>query len=619
MRRCAVTAAGVWRFFRRRPQWLWASLDALVWFLAVIVATYLWYDFDPLPEALRRAAMAALIAAVVNTAIGFGLGPYRVGHQAGSVEEIIDLTKAALATTLVLFTAAFLVRPPLAPRSVPFFAAAIALMGCLTARITLRTIRTRRRQRVPGQRKVIVFGAGEGGRLLLRAMNRDREATFQPVALLDDDPRKSRLSIEGVRVHGSREDLATVAERYGADTLAIAVPSAHADLIKTLHSLAEAASLDVLLLPPARDMIGGISTSELRKIDLADLLGRRPIELDLGAIERTIQGRRILVTGAGGSIGSEMCRQIAQFRPARLVMLDRDESALHAVQLSLSGHGLLDTDDIVLADIRDAKGIRSIFESVRPDVAFHAAALKHLPLLERYPLEAWQTNVLGTLNVLDAATEAGVGVFVNISTDKAADPACVLGYSKRVAERITARFSHNVAATYVSVRFGNVLGSRGSVVQSFTAQIERGGPVTVTDKDVERYFMLIPEACQLTLQAAAIGVDGEVMVLDMGTPVKILDVAHTLIDLSKRPGVEVIFTGLRPGEKLSEALFAAHEAPRPTAHPLVSSVDVPTIDIHRVRAAQVTTHGTALAWMREAALDEVPAGAGAPLVENAAR
>ena len=238
--------------------------------------------------------------------------------------------------------------------------------------------------------------------------------------------------------------------------------------------------------------------------------------------------------------------------PAKLDLLDRDESGLQATQLSLVGHGLLDDDAVVLADIRDAARMAEVFAGYHADIVFHAAALKHLPLLEANPMEAWKSNVLGTLNVLEAAAEVGVGTFVNISTDKAANPSCMLGYSKRVAERLTAHFASREPGRYVSVRFGNVLGSRGSVVHAFTAQIERGGPITVTHPDVERYFMLIPEACQLVLQAASLGDDGDVIVLDMGEQVRIVDVAQTLIRMSGSRDIDIVYTGLRPGEKLAE-------------------------------------------------------------------
>src|SRR5665811_1158247 len=281
----------------------------------------------------------------------------------------------------------------------------------------------------------------------------------------------------------------------------------------------------------------------------------------------------------------DRCRQIARFGPEKLYLLDLDESGLQATQLSLTGQGLLQGDEIILANIRDVNTMRTVFEDTRPDIVFHAAALKHLPLLESFPLEAWKTNVLGTANVLTAAAAAGVGTFVNISTDKAADPVCVLGYSKLLAERLTADFARTQPGRYVSVRFGNVLGSRGSVVHAFAAQIEGGGPITVTHPDVERFFMLIPEACQLVLEAASIGADGEVMVLEMGKQVKILEMATTLIRLSGRKDIDINYTGLRPGEKITEDLFSVDEDRRPTTNPLITSVNVPTLSTDEVQSA----------------------------------
>ena len=286
-----------------------------------------------------------------------------------------------------------------------------------------------------------------------------------------------------------------MAKATGAQTLAVAIPSATSALLRELRDAADDAGLELRVLPRTQDLLGRPNATDLRNLDLADLLGRGEVELDAAAIAATVGGKTVLVTGAGGSIGSELARQVARFGPAKLILLDRDESGLHSTQISLTGRGLLDGDDTVLADIRDHARMEEVMGSVRPDVVFHAAALKHLPLLETYPQEAWKTNVLGTLNVLRAARRAGVGVFVNISTDKAANPSSVLGYSKRLTERLTAHEAERSGGRYVSVRFGNVLGSRGSVITAFTQQIERGGPVTVTHPEVERYFMLIPEAC----------------------------------------------------------------------------------------------------------------------------
>jgi FlaA1/EpsC-like NDP-sugar epimerase len=301
------------------------------------------------------------------------------------------------------------------------------------------------------------------------------------------------------------------------------------------------------------------------------------VDTDVAEIADYLRDQRVLVTGAGGSIGSELCRQIAAFGPAELLMLDRDESALHAVSLSIHGEARLDLPQAVLADIRDGEALRELFLQRRPDVVFHAAALKHVNMLEQYPAEGWKTNVLGTRNVLEAATAVGVSHFINVSTDKAADPVNVLGRTKRMAERLTATYAQQNEGRFLSVRFGNVLGSRGSVLETFAAQIARGGPLTVTHPDVTRFFMTIPEAVQLVIQAGAIGNGGEALVLDMGQPVRIADVAAQLIAMDGRP-INILFTGLRPGEKLHEELFGSHEQDSRPVHPLVSHVPVPALD-----------------------------------------
>jgi FlaA1/EpsC-like NDP-sugar epimerase len=580
-------------------RWVWVLFDAAIWFAAIYGATWLRYDFTN-PSVLTHATLAfAGAASVTYLVIGAAIGPYSVGHKRGSFEETTDLGRTVLATASGLFILAFVANPLMVPRSVPVVAGALALVAMFAARFFIRSWHTRRALTGDNQRRVVVFGAGEAGRRLLRSMMDDQDSGFFPVALLDDDRAKHRLRIDGVRVRGTRQDVGEVARQFDASALVVALPQASAELIRELSELAIAAGLDVLILPPLRDIIGGQPTPyDLRDVNLEDLLGRRPITMDTTVVAEQIAGRSVLVTGAGGSIGSELCRQIARFGPEKLYLLDRDESGLHATQLSLTGQGLLQGEEIILADIRDLDAMRTIFRKTLPDLVFHAAALKHLPLLESFPLEAFKTNVLGTLNVLTAAAEVGVGTVVNISTDKAADPACILGYSKRIAEQLTASFSDSQPGSYVSVRFGNVLGSRGSVVHAFAAQIQGGGPITVTHPDVQRFFMLIPEACQLVLAAASIGTDGEVMVLEMGEQVKILQVANTLIRLSGRKDIDIVYTGLRPGEKLREDLFSIYENRRATSNPLITSVDVPTLRIDEVRSAELDNHKAAAVWMR---------------------
>lgn len=590
-----------------RREWLvqlsWAGTDALVIAAAAYVSTWLRFDLDFNNFVAESTARFAVVAAVVHIVCGVLAGPYRIGHLRGSFEETADLGRTVVLDAAVLIL--LLLATPWfhhVPRSMPLLVPMLGLVGMFTLRFVVRSYRWGRTATGEHVEKVIIFGAGDSGRRLIRGLRHDENAAYAPLCLLDDDPRKRRLKIDGVRVQGSRAQIRQLAESSGATSLVIAIPSADADLVRDLRDLAADAGLDVLILPTMSELFGHrAAENDLRRLNLEDLLGRRPIVLDDAAIAESITGKTVLVTGAGGSIGSELARQIARFGPAKLLLLDRDESALHAVQMSITGRALLDDGTLQLVDIRDLDALRTIFAQERPQLVFHAAALKHLTLLEQFPLEGWKTNVLGTLNVLQAAYEIDVETFVNVSTDKAAAPTCVLGYSKRLAERLTADFAGFGKGRYVSVRFGNVLGSRGSVITAFTAQIERGGPITVTHPDVERYFMLIPEASQLVLQASAIGHDGEVMVLEMGTPVKIVDVANTLIDLSGRRDVEVVYTGLRPGEKLSEQLFAPGEEIRKSSHPLVDYVSVPPLSGRAVVTAVPVDSATARTYMRNEA------------------
>lgn len=431
---------------------------------------------------------------------------------------------------------------------------------------------------------VVIAGAGEGGRQLVTSMLREANSEWRPVALVDDDPLIRHRRIKGIPVLGGTGDLARVAERAGATTVIVAIPTASSEEIRQLSRIASEAGLDLKVVPSTLELLNPtqVAVSDVRDLNVTDLLGRHLIDTDVASIAGYLTNKRVLVTGAGGSIGSELCRQIATFGPAELIMLDRDESALHAVELSLYGKAMLDTDDIILGDIRDSQFVANLFECRRPQVVFHAAALKHLPLLEGAPGEAVKTNIWGTLTILEAAAATGVERFVNISTDKAANPCSVLGYSKRLAEGLTAATATRADGTYMSVRFGNVLGSRGSVLTAFTAQIVAGGPLTVTDPRVTRYFMTIQESVQLVIQAAAIGRDGEALVLDMGEPVSIDAVARHLIELSGKH-VEIEYTGLREGEKMHEELFGEGESDSRPIHELISHTSVPPFDPFEAR------------------------------------
>ena len=450
----------------------------------------------------------------------------------------------------------------------------------LGARAAYRLLREWFAIKTPGRRAVrkpvVVIGAGEGATQLVAAMLRDPNCEWRAVALVDDDPYKRRRRLSGVPVMGNAHEFVEIAGQYGAETAILAIPSASADMVRDFNRRANRAGIELKVVPSVNNLSNPaqVQIEDVRDIDVTDFLGRPTIETDVDTIASYLTGKRVLVTGAGGSIGSELCRQIAKFGPSELIMLDRDESALHAAQLSIHGRALLDSDETELGDIRDARFVRELFARRAPHVVFHAAALKHLPLLEAAPGEAVKTNVWGTQNVLDAAVAAGVEHFVNVSTDKAANPCSVLGYSKRLAEGLTATAARRATGAFMSVRFGNVLGSRGSVLTTFTAQIAAGGPVTVTDPRVTRYFMTIREAVQLVIQAGALGADGDVLVLDMGEPIAIQAMAEQLIDLSGKR-VEIVYTGLRDGEKLHEELFGVGEEDVRPRHPLISHAPVP--------------------------------------------
>jgi FlaA1/EpsC-like NDP-sugar epimerase len=560
-------------------------LDVLAWSaaaaFALVLRSYL-QDEQNISTVVQSILYRVLpIVAVVQAITGYIVGIYRRRWRYGSFDEVKGLILSAFITTTVLLVIRFTDRSIDAfPRSAIVAGGILGLFFTAASRYTWRLVREQlRRPSEQTAKKILVYGAGEGGIQIVSTMLRNPNSTYLPVGFLDDNTSTHRLRISGVPVLGGKESIEKAAARTGATSLLIAIPSADSGVVSEIAQLARQANLEVKILPPVQSLDERqVDASDIRDLTDEDLLGRRRVKINLDEISQYLVNRRVLVTGAGGSIGSELCRQLVRFNPAEIIMLDRDESALHEVQLSIYGRALLDTPQTVLADLRDERAINEIFETRKPQVVFHAAALKHLPLLERYPHEAYQTNVLGTLTMLKASQRAGVEVFVNISTDKAANPISVLGYSKRIAERLTADFAFSSGGgKYISVRFGNVLGSRGSVLMSFRDQITKGGPVTVTHRGVTRYFMTISEAVQLVIQAGAIGSTGEILVLDMGKPVNIYEVAEQLVRNSGKP-IKIEVVGLRVGEKVHEELFGAGELDERPRHPLISHVTAKSID-----------------------------------------
>ncbi|MDQ2677542.1 MAG: polysaccharide biosynthesis protein [Actinomycetota bacterium] len=554
-----------------------ASFDALAWTFGLWMATFLRFEMQISKVDIGGVVLVATLAAVLQVAIGTFAGLYVHRWRYGTFEEVAASLRVTVGVAVLITLLDLSLLGHAVPVSAAIVSAFLTLSVMSAGRLGWRMLLDRwTLAKDDGREPIIVMGAGDGGLQIVTAML--KSGPFHPVAILDDNPSLRKLRIKGVHVAGDRSQLAAVVERTGASTLIIAIPSADGETVRDLAGRADALGLDTLILPPVAELFGvGVTVGDIRPLTEADLLGRRELSLDIDSVAGYLTGRRVLVTGAGGSIGSELCRQIHRFAPASLVMLDRDESALQGVQLSIEGRGLLDSRNLVVACIRDAERMAEVFDEHRPEVVFHAAALKHLPLLEMHESEGWKTNVWGTQNLLDVAGKFDVERFVNISTDKAADSTSVLGNTKRVAEQLTSFAGKTQDGTYLSVRFGNVLGSRGSVLPLFREQIARGGPVTVTHPEVTRYFMTIPEACELVIQAGALDShDGKVLVLDMGEPVRIADLARRLVKESGKR-IEVVYTGLRPGEKLHEVLFAPEERAAVSEHPLISWVDVPAM------------------------------------------
>ena len=465
------------------------------------------------------------------------------------------------------------------PRGVTLVDFNLSLLLFIGLRVSIRAARERFLTKEPATlgvvERIAIVGAGQAGAQLAADLMSRRGHGIEPVCFLDDDVAKHNLQIHGVPVVGAPERIPELADKYGVTEIILALPVAAVRRIREVSTLASASSLRVLVVPSMSELAGGrVRASDIRPISVEDILGREPAQLDDEAIDAMVKGRTVLVTGAGGSIGSELCRQIAARSPARLIMLDQCEVLLYQAEQELiaAGAGVLITP--VVGDVTDPDRMRDVFVRFKPELVLHAAAHKHVPMMESQPSEALKNNVLGTEVVARLAAEHGAAKFVLISSDKTVNPTNVMGASKRLAERVvrTMQAQAGGKTSFLAVRFGNVLGSSGSVIPIFRRQIATGGPVTVTHPDVKRYFMTIPEAVGLVLQSATLGNGGDILVLEMGQPLKIIDVARQLIELSGlRPDIdiEIRIVGLRPGEKLVEELQHEGEQYRPTEHPRV--------------------------------------------------
>jgi len=574
-----------------RNRWLVVMHD-LAWIpLAIWVAYWLRFNLGAIPSVhLHPLHLLITISVPLQFLIFWYLGLYRGIWRFASLPDLLRILQAVSAGVMLSFMALFVwQRLEDVPRSVLVLYPVILAIGLAGPRLFYRWIKDRHLDLSAVERKrALLVGAGQAGELLVRDLL--KSGPYEPVGFLDDVERRQGQEIHGVRVIGQLVDLEKLVKNGGVEVVLLAIPSASHQMIQSVAERCRSLDVPCRILPSVAELADGrVEVSRLRPVQIEDLLGRDAIDLDYAEIRQLIENSTVLITGAGGSIGSELCRQILQHHPDQLLLLDHGEFNLYSIdqELRRAGEACGVSVHAVLADIRDKPRMQWVFDHFEPAIVFNAAAYKHVPLVEENPAEGVKTNVLGTCQLADISVMAGVKKFVQVSTDKAVNPTNVMGASKRSAEIYCQNLNRRSESTaFITTRFGNVLGSAGSVVPLFRKQIEAGGPVTVTHPDITRYFMTIPESVSLILQAATMGKGGEIFVLDMGEPVKIVDLAEQMIRLTGlEPGhdIEICFTGLRPGEKLYEELFHAAEVLSPTSHPKIMLSGSREMDWHEMQ------------------------------------
>lgn len=560
----------------RRRNALVIIIDLIFINLSFFIA--LWLRFDgKIPEEFANSYKElAPYYTVVLLGSFYSFGLYRKLWQYASLGELLSIVYSITFGVIFNISLAYFFMKghayPL-PRSVFMLSwmALIILIG--GSRLSWRIFRDNHlhKLKIHSGKPVLIVGAGDAGAAVARELNNIHNIDGSvPIGFVDDNPKKLGMEMFGLKVLGGRENIPKLVEDYNIKEIVIAIPSAPGRIIREIVTMCKKTTANLKILPGIYELINGtVSINQIREVQLEDLLGREPVEVDMEAIAGYLKGKTILVTGAGGSIGSELCRQIAQFQPSQLIMLGHGENSIYQIHNEII-YKYHDINVIpVIADVKDKFAMIDIFKRYKPQVVFHAAAHKHVPLMEFNPVEAIKNNVIGTYNVATAADQYGTGVFILISTDKAVNPTSIMGATKRIAEMIIQKVGLDSSTRYAAVRFGNVLGSRGSVVPLFREQIARGGPVTVTHPEMTRYFMTIPEAVQLVIQSGSLTRGGEIFVLDMGEPLKITDLARSMIQLSgfePDEDIEIIFTGIRPGEKLYEELLTDNESLNSTLH-----------------------------------------------------
>jgi len=547
--------------------------------LAAIVAAYVGAFLLRFGGEIPRTEMSLMtntvfVVMIIRFAMFAYFKVYTGLYRYASINDLLQIIKAVTAGSVILLIPVYFFHIPLFPRSVFIlewlllvFLAGILRFGIRAGREIIPGILR------PGKRLLIV-GAGDAGEMIAREIKSSPELPYQPVGFIDDDASKKGMRIHGIPVLGDSNDIQRIVNKHRISQIMIAIPSASSQQMRRIILKCRNARVDFKTIPPLKDILDGkVSLQQVRDIEVNDLLGREQVSLDEGVIRNFITGRRVLVTGAAGSIGSEICRQTARFNPEALLMFDRAENNLYRLEIELNSKYTPGNRSVVVADINDESKVDHVFNEFQPDVVFHAAAYKQVPMMEYFPEEAIKNNVAGTRRIAEAAKRHNASAFVMISTDKAVRPTSIMGASKRIAEMLISEIARGSSTKFVTVRFGNVLGSDGSVVELFTKQIQRGGPVTVTDPRVTRYFMTIREATLLVMMAGSYGTNGQLMVLKMGEQVKIVDLAKdmiTLAGLTPNEDVMIEFIGLRPGEKLYEELFIEEEGMLPSAHPKIT-------------------------------------------------
>jgi FlaA1/EpsC-like NDP-sugar epimerase len=573
------------RLIRKRNFWIILSIDILFLYLAYFLSYFVRFEGNIPPVETSNFKHTVWFIVPFKLLIFFMFNLYKGMWRYTSVRDLINLIKATfLSSVTVILVILYVHRFQGYPRSVFVIDAFLTLFFIGGIRLFIRLVHQTGASNLPrsaqlpffkgmeeGEKRLLIIGAGDAGEKILRELHSNRRLKYDVVGFLDDDSKKHGMQIHGVPVLGDIDQLLNLVKKHEVDELLIAIASAARKEMRRIIGLCEGTGLKFRIIPSIGELIDGkLSVKSIRNVAYEDLLGRKSVQLEMEKIGEYLKDKSILVTGAGGSIGSELCRQIARFFPKNLILFDRTENNLYETEMELQGDFPYLRYTPILGNVLHKEVLKRVFFNYRPQVVFHAAAYKHVPIMELNPWEVVFTNVKGTLSLLEVVKEFKADRFVLVSTDKAVRPSNVMGASKRIAELLTQCYNANHSPTrFMSVRFGNVIGSSGSVIPLFKRQIEKGGPVTVTHPEVTRYFMTVSEAAQLILQAGAMGEGGEVFILDMGSPIKILDLARDLIRLSgfePDGDIEIKFIGLRPGEKLYEELITEGEGIFPTIH-----------------------------------------------------